>query len=169
MPILTPFRGANSKSYAHDNNRRGKDCFVIIQRTESGCGVFDDGRQNLEVPPGFASVAVVPGRTRYFFDAGDPGVFTGSIFTDRSPARSHWASAKHMDRCFRWYPSARPSACSIPWPRTPTRKPVTRGGTPASVSNSFPPGWENSPILPQPMPTQPMRRRRRWNKGSANR
>jgi AraC-like DNA-binding protein len=78
--LSCPFSGvletANSKSYTYDNNRRGKDRFVIIQRTESGCGVLDEGHQHLKVPPGVAFVAVVPGGTRYFFDAGDPWVFT---------------------------------------------------------------------------------------------
>jgi AraC-like DNA-binding protein len=78
--LSCPFSGlsecANSKSYTYDNNRRGNDPFVIIQRTESGFGIFNDGTRLFEVHPEFAFVAVVPDRTRYFFDSGDPWVFT---------------------------------------------------------------------------------------------
>lgn len=80
MVLSCPFSGiteaANSKSYFFDNSRRGGDYFVIIQRTESGLGIFQEGRRRIEVPPGFAFVAVVPERSRYFFDSGEPWVFT---------------------------------------------------------------------------------------------
>ena len=80
MLLSCPFsgiaEGANSKSYSFDNSRRGDDCFVIIQRTESGCGIFQEGSCRLEVPPGFAFIAIVPEGSRYFFDFGEPWVFT---------------------------------------------------------------------------------------------
>lgn len=80
LMLSCPFSGisekVSSKSYFYDNSRRGEDCFVIIQRTESGRGVFQSGRRRDEVPPGFAFVAVVPERSRYYFEASKPWVFT---------------------------------------------------------------------------------------------
>lgn len=92
--ITCPFSGvsekANSKSYFFENNSRGDDHFVIIQRTESGCGIFDDGHRCFEVPAGFAFIAVVPERSRYFFNSGEPWVFTWINF--------YGALANHLSR-----------------------------------------------------------------------
>lgn len=77
-----PFSGLSqkvtSRAYHYDNSRRGSDRFVIIQRTESGSGWFFFGGVRREVPPGYAFLAIVPERSRYFFDSEirHPWVFT---------------------------------------------------------------------------------------------
>lgn len=85
--LSCPFSGiserVSSRSYSFDNRRRGGEHFVIIQRTESGCGVFQSGNRRHEVSPGAAFVAVVPERSRYFFDTGEPWVFTWINFYGR--------------------------------------------------------------------------------------
>lgn len=87
MMLSCPFSGIServcSKSYSFDNRRRGGEYFVIIQRTESGCGIFQNGDRRLKVPPGSAFVAVVPERSRYFFDSGEPWIFTWINFYGR--------------------------------------------------------------------------------------
>ncbi|MCX7869893.1 MAG: hypothetical protein N2322_08090, partial [Terrimicrobiaceae bacterium] len=62
--LSVPFGEAHqtvlSTAYAYDNSRRGLERFVIIQRTERGCGRFWLGRRKWAVPAGMAFVAVVP-------------------------------------------------------------------------------------------------------------
>ena len=58
-------------SYYYDNSKRGKDRYVIVQQTLSGCGRFRfQGRESL-VPAGSALIALVPERSAYFFCAED--------------------------------------------------------------------------------------------------
>lgn len=78
IPFLQGHQRANSARYLWDNSDRGDDQFVILQRTISGRGVFCHAGETLDVPPGYAFLAVVPEPSRYFFPAGagEPWVFS---------------------------------------------------------------------------------------------
>ncbi len=56
-----------STRYYWDNARRGNHPFVIIQKTLSGCGVFERGRVAQPVPEDHAFIAVVPEESVYYY------------------------------------------------------------------------------------------------------
>lgn len=75
--ISVPFSGrsevASSTSYAYHNARRGRECFVIIQRSEEGVGTYRQGGREWRVPAGEAFIALVPEASEYFLRRADDG------------------------------------------------------------------------------------------------
>ena len=75
-PFAQPASAVNwerrkSASYFWDNSKRGRNRYVILQQTLSGCGRFRfRGRESL-VPTGSVLIAMVPERSSYFFCAED--------------------------------------------------------------------------------------------------
>ncbi len=69
-------------SYRWDCWNRGGRRFVILQWTQSGEGVFDDGNGPVPVPADHAFVAVVPERSTYHYppESREPWVFSWMSF-----------------------------------------------------------------------------------------
>lgn len=67
-----------STRYYWDNARRGNDRFVIIQKTLSGCGMFETDGKTQAVPEDHAFIAVVPEESVYYYprEATEPWVLS---------------------------------------------------------------------------------------------
>lgn len=82
LRISLPFGGQeehiHSPRYVWDNQDRGGDQFVIIQRTISGAGAFVWEGSSFPVPEGHAFVATVPEQSSYFFPAENKVAWTFS-------------------------------------------------------------------------------------------
>lgn len=53
--------------YRWENDARGKDPFVIIQRTNSGSGIFEFEGKKWALPEGHAFIAIVPESSVYYY------------------------------------------------------------------------------------------------------
>jgi AraC-like DNA-binding protein len=67
VPIAERCSSVSSRRYSWDNSRRGNDCFVIIQRTRTGVGIFRWESQTWEIPAGHAFIAIVPEVSSYYY------------------------------------------------------------------------------------------------------
>jgi AraC-like DNA-binding protein len=73
VPFKVEMESVSSRSYFYDNAHRGDACFVIVQRTISGTGMFSSRGRVHDVPVGSAFLSVVPEASSYGF-AGRSGV-----------------------------------------------------------------------------------------------
>ncbi|MGF1657525.1 MAG: helix-turn-helix domain-containing protein [Verrucomicrobiales bacterium] len=74
-----------SPSYAWDNQRRGKDPYVILQWTRRGQGIFQIGKHHTPIPTGHAFIAVIPEATAYYFDRQERTPWTFSWMNLQGP------------------------------------------------------------------------------------
>jgi AraC-like DNA-binding protein len=77
IPFGCGYERVFSRNYFWNNNDRSDVDFVIIQRTQSGCGIFDVAGDSIPVPAGHALIAVVPEQTVYRWEpsSGEPWEF----------------------------------------------------------------------------------------------
>lgn len=68
----------NTRQYVWSSRLRGSNEFVIIQRTESGCGIFEMDGKISQVQAGEAFIAIIPEHSSYRWDSpsGEPWVFS---------------------------------------------------------------------------------------------
>lgn len=68
----------NSSDYFWNSEARGKDPFVIIQRTLSGRGIFEFEGTRHEVPQGHAFIAIIPEASCYLYprEGTEPWVYS---------------------------------------------------------------------------------------------
>lgn len=73
LQISAPFgaldESVSSTRYHYENDRRGEEPFVIIQRTTSGSGECHWDGRDWSVPPEHAFVCLVPERSSYYYPA----------------------------------------------------------------------------------------------------
>ncbi len=67
VPFKVERESVSSRSYFYDNAHRGDACFVIVQRTISGTGMFSSRGKVYDVPEGSAFLSVVPEASSYGF------------------------------------------------------------------------------------------------------
>lgn len=67
VPYGEERESAVSPEYFWNSATRGRDAFVIIQRTISGMGLFQFEGETYEVPPGHAFIAIIPESSCYLY------------------------------------------------------------------------------------------------------
>ncbi len=77
IPFVMPLERRNNPGYSWNNDFRTGERHVIFQHTLEGAGAFRIGGVTHSVPVGYAFLAVVPERSRYFFprEARQPWAF----------------------------------------------------------------------------------------------
>jgi AraC-like DNA-binding protein len=78
VPYGEKSESVSSLDYFWDSEQRGRDAFVIIQRTISGRGLFRFEGATHEVAPGQAFIAIIPESSSYRYPEGgtEPWVFS---------------------------------------------------------------------------------------------
>ncbi|MEI6339000.1 MAG: AraC family ligand binding domain-containing protein, partial [Verrucomicrobiota bacterium] len=77
-PFGKQFQKVTSSRYFWDNEQRSDEQFVIIQRTNSGQGIFSWEGGRWSVPPEHAFLAVVPEKSSYHYPDAAAGPWTFS-------------------------------------------------------------------------------------------